>query len=106
MTAEQCLHHTWLTGDTATTMDLLPTVREGFDARKKFKHAFVAIRLANRMKTLSMEEDDEEDNDEEKTSPQEEVAKHVKQSSASGLRFAEVVRAATAKTTSDDGSKD
>ena len=106
MTAEQCLHHTWLTGDTATSTDLLPTVREGFDARKKFKHAIVAIRLANRMKTLSMEEDDEEDNDQEKTSPQEEVNKHLKQSSLSGLRFAEVVRAATAENMSDGVSKD
>jgi hypothetical protein len=37
------LHHVWLTGKTANdSTDLLPGIQEGFNARKKFKHAFEA----------------------------------------------------------------
>jgi len=59
-TSKQALQDPWIKGDFARNTDLLPNVREGFNARKKFLGAIEAVRLANRIKHLGEDEDDEE----------------------------------------------
>ncbi|KAK9362539.1 kinase-like domain-containing protein [Lipomyces starkeyi] len=59
-TSKQLLKHRWISGETATTKDLLPAIKEGFNARSKLIQAIEAIRLANRIKALGLEEDDED----------------------------------------------
>ncbi|KAK9466280.1 kinase-like domain-containing protein [Lipomyces arxii] len=55
---EQLLEHRWLTGTTATSKDLLPNIREGFNARHKLRQALEAVRLANRIKALGLTDHD------------------------------------------------
>ncbi|KAK9374748.1 kinase-like domain-containing protein [Lipomyces chichibuensis] len=59
-TSKQLLKHRWISGETATTKDLLPAIKEGFNARSKLIQAVEVIRLANRIKALGLEEDDED----------------------------------------------
>ncbi|KAK9330204.1 kinase-like domain-containing protein [Lipomyces starkeyi] len=59
-TSKQLLKHRWISGETATTKDLLPAIKAGFNARSKLIQAIEAIRLANRIKALGLEEDDED----------------------------------------------
>ncbi|CCE66081.1 hypothetical protein TPHA_0O01120 [Tetrapisispora phaffii CBS 4417] len=51
-TAEQLLSHPWITSTMSHDADLLPSVREGFDARKKFREAVEIVKLNNRIKKL------------------------------------------------------
>ncbi|KAK9237602.1 kinase-like domain-containing protein [Lipomyces kononenkoae] len=59
-TSKQLLEHRWITGETATTKDLLPAIKEGFNARSKLIQAIEAIRLQNRIKALGFEDDDDD----------------------------------------------
>lgn len=51
MTATQCLKHPWLnqTTEQSTNKDLLPHVREGFDARKMFKKAVDVVKAVHKL---------------------------------------------------------
>lgn len=60
--------HRWLADveDVANnTEDLLPNIREGFDARQKLRKGIEAVLLANRIAALKMDDDDDSDSDEE-----------------------------------------
>ncbi|KAK9390800.1 kinase-like domain-containing protein [Lipomyces mesembrius] len=59
-TSKQLLNHRWISGETATTKDLLPAIKAGFNARSKLIQAIETIRLANRIRALGFEEDDED----------------------------------------------
>ncbi|KAK7203822.1 calcium/calmodulin-dependent protein kinase [Myxozyma melibiosi] len=59
-TSRELLKHKWIVGDTATTTDLLPNIREGFNARSKLLQAIEAVRLANKIKALGFDDDDED----------------------------------------------
>ncbi|KAK9494975.1 kinase-like domain-containing protein [Lipomyces doorenjongii] len=59
-TSTQLLKHRWISGETATTKDLLPAIKAGFNARSKLIQAIESIRLANRIRALGFEEDDED----------------------------------------------
>ncbi|KAK9248923.1 kinase-like domain-containing protein [Lipomyces tetrasporus] len=59
-TSKELLRHQWISGETATTKDLLPVIKEGFNARSKLIHAIESIRLANKLRALDLEEDDED----------------------------------------------
>lgn len=63
LTADQLLQDKWITNN--NSVDLLPTIREGFNARSKFIQAIEVVRLKNRIKALreSVDGEDEEDND-------------------------------------------
>ncbi|KAK9461827.1 kinase-like domain-containing protein [Lipomyces oligophaga] len=60
-TSTQLLQHPWLTGKSATTNDLLPAIKEGFQARTKFQQAIEAVRLANRIRALQKAGIDDDD---------------------------------------------
>lgn len=63
-TAKQLIQDPWFKGDSANkTDDLLPHIRAGFNARKKFQFAIEAIRLSNRIKALQMETEDSDEED-------------------------------------------
>ncbi|ODV88515.1 hypothetical protein CANCADRAFT_17827, partial [Tortispora caseinolytica NRRL Y-17796] len=66
ITCSEMLAHPWLNQSARTKAlpheDLLPNIREGFNARKKLQKAFEAVRLANKLKMLSLAD---EDNDSE-----------------------------------------
>lgn len=64
-TSAELLKHEWITGDTTKSIDLLPNIREGFNARSKFRHAIEAVRLHNRIKSLNLVDSDDEDEDDE-----------------------------------------
>ncbi|KAK9368402.1 kinase-like domain-containing protein [Lipomyces kononenkoae] len=57
-TTKQLLEHRWISGETATTKDLLPAIKEGFNARSKLIQAIEAVRLQNRIKALGFEDED------------------------------------------------
>lgn len=59
-TAKDALKHKWLTGNNATNINLLPSVKSGIDARKQFRRAIESVRLENRIKALKMELDSDE----------------------------------------------
>ncbi|KTW30751.1 hypothetical protein T552_00463 [Pneumocystis carinii B80] len=59
-TAKDALKHKWLTGDSATNINILPSVKSEIDARKQFRLAIESIRLGNRIKALKMEADSDE----------------------------------------------
>jgi calcium/calmodulin-dependent protein kinase I len=115
-TAAQVLADPWLTGlSKHTTDDLLPNIRDGFNARQKLRLAIEAVRLANRIKALQMQDEgsDEEDvKDKGRLDPFQEVQQaFVPQHgrSGSGARFHEVVLAAARHkqiTGIDPGSED
>jgi hypothetical protein len=102
----------WLTGKTAnTTTDLLPAVKEGFNARRKLKHAIdagnhliaqlITVRLANRLKALSMSHCSS-DEEESSGGPVRQGSRGSdKKLSPSTTAFAEVVRAARLKAEED-----
>jgi len=107
-TATEALNHIWLTGKTAnTTTDLLPAVKEGFNARRKLKHAIDAVRLANRLKALTIT-NYSSDEEEQKSGT---TLRHTSHGSSgsekrlspsnSGSAFLEVVRAARLKAEED-----
>lgn len=58
-TAEELLKDKWISANDITGVDLLPTIREGFNAISKFIQAIEVIRLKNRIKALreTIEED-------------------------------------------------
>ncbi|KAK9480967.1 kinase-like domain-containing protein [Lipomyces japonicus] len=60
LTAKQLLAHKWLTGETAKTADLLPTLKQNFNARSKLLQAIEAVKLANKIKALGLDEDDDD----------------------------------------------
>lgn len=60
MTAKQAMADVWITGKTATEDDLLPAVKAGFNARKKFKRAIELVRLNNRLKALEVSDNEED----------------------------------------------
>ncbi|KAI9494957.1 kinase-like domain-containing protein [Zychaea mexicana] len=49
--ATEALNDRWMTGSTATEVDLLPTVRENFCPRRAFRKAVGAVRAVNRLRT-------------------------------------------------------
>lgn len=51
-TAEELLSDSWLTGGAKKTADLLPSVKKGFNARKKFREAVEIVKLNNRIEKL------------------------------------------------------
>lgn len=63
LTAKQALADVWITGKTATESDLLPAVKAGFNARKKFKRAVELVRLSNRLRALEVSDTEEEPSD-------------------------------------------
>ncbi|KAG4302220.1 hypothetical protein PCK1_001492 [Pneumocystis canis] len=69
LTAKDALKHKWITGNNATNINLLPSVKPEINARKQLRHAIESVRLENRIKALKMETDsDEFDTDERPTS--------------------------------------
>jgi len=93
-TAKAALKDTWLTGKTANdTTDLLPNVKEGFNARKKFRHAIEAIRLTNRLKALSMTQYSSDEDSDGTTERNSSTSPKKSTSANGGSAFAEVVRA-------------
>ncbi|CAG8622564.1 3352_t:CDS:2 [Paraglomus brasilianum] len=66
-TAEEALHHKWLTGENAADIDLLDGITENFNARKKFKQAIDAVQALNRIKGASKSSSEEESNEDENT---------------------------------------
>ncbi|RUS31262.1 hypothetical protein BC938DRAFT_478170, partial [Jimgerdemannia flammicorona] len=53
LTADQALAHPWISGLTASDYDLLDSVRENFNARKKFRSAVEMVQALNSMKRAS-----------------------------------------------------
>ncbi|KAJ2550735.1 Calmodulin-dependent protein kinase cmk2 [Coemansia sp. RSA 1933] len=53
ITAEEALHHPWLSGTHEATRDLLPHVLENFNARATLRRAVFKIQAVNRMRRLS-----------------------------------------------------
>jgi len=94
-TARAALDHVWLTGKTANaTTDLLPAVKEGFNARQKLKHAIEAVRLANRLKALTMTQYSSDEEEEEEARPASTTTGEKRTATfGGGKAFAEVVRA-------------
>jgi calcium/calmodulin-dependent protein kinase I len=61
-TSIQLLQDPWVTGAAEKhTTDLLPNIRQGFNARLKFRRAIEAVRLANRIKALNIEDDSDDE---------------------------------------------
>ncbi|KAJ2823919.1 Calmodulin-dependent protein kinase cmk2 [Coemansia erecta] len=54
MTAEQALHHPWLSGEHIETRDLLPDVIHNFNARATLQRAVLKIRAINRIRKTSL----------------------------------------------------
>ncbi|CAO3587650.1 unnamed protein product [Absidia cylindrospora] len=52
-TARQALENKWMTGKDALDVDILDTVRDNFNARRKFKSAVRAVKAMNRMRSSS-----------------------------------------------------
>ena len=59
-TADQALHHVWLSGSTATDHNLLPEIR-AYMAKARLRRGIELVKLANRIESLKMQEDEEED---------------------------------------------
>ncbi|KAK9453880.1 kinase-like domain-containing protein [Dipodascopsis uninucleata] len=59
-TTSELLKHKWLSGSTATEKDLLPNIREGFNAKSKFIQAIEAVKLANKIRALGFDDDDDD----------------------------------------------
>lgn len=51
MTASQALAHPWI--NTTASVDLLPSVRKNFDAKKTFRKAALAIAMTQHLKNSS-----------------------------------------------------
>ncbi|KAG4302219.1 hypothetical protein PCK1_001491 [Pneumocystis canis] len=60
LTAKDALKHKWITGNNATNINLLPSVKSEIDARRQLRHAIESVRLENRIKALKMENDSDE----------------------------------------------
>lgn len=58
MTAKQALEHTWMTSENIQDIDILETVRENFNPRRKLKSAVDAIRALNRLRNHEKSESD------------------------------------------------
>lgn len=85
MTAKQALAHVWITGVTATEDDLLPAVKVGFNARKKFKRAIELVRLSNRLKALEVSGSEDEHNALSDPRPDSDTTRHSRAGSADFL---------------------
>jgi hypothetical protein len=58
MTAAQALKHPWLdVAGSPADKDLLPTVKEGFNARKLFKKAFGVVKAINKLSHTNLLKD-------------------------------------------------
>lgn len=55
MTASEALSHTWMTSKDIQDIDILETVRENFNPRRKLRSAVDAIRALNRLKNNNSE---------------------------------------------------
>lgn len=66
-TAEQLFKHPWMADEKAanSTENLLPNIRAGFNARAKLKKGIEAVRLANRIAALNLDDGSDNDDDEE-----------------------------------------
>ncbi|KAJ2901114.1 Calmodulin-dependent protein kinase cmk2 [Coemansia aciculifera] len=53
MTAREALQHPWLTGESASTRDLLPDVLHNFNARATLRRAVLKLQAVNRLRKLS-----------------------------------------------------
>lgn len=97
-TADELFKHPWICNDKAanSTENLLPNIRAGFNARSKLRKGIEAVRLANRIAALNLQDfsDGEEDETEGST-----------QSLASIAQKARLSAPAAATTTAPDGSK-
>lgn len=103
-TTKDLLKHPWFATDASnSTEDLLPNIREGFNAKQKFRRAIEAIRLSNRMKALRNMDDNESGDDDFKddSGVSDGTLKALSAfgrsstgDSGSGARFQEVVMAA------------
>lgn len=60
MTAKEALADPWIAGKSATEDDLLPAVKAGFNARKRFKRAIELVRLSNRLKALEVSDNEDD----------------------------------------------
>ncbi|KAL1922348.1 uncharacterized protein VTP21DRAFT_9887 [Calcarisporiella thermophila] len=60
-TAQEALQHKWLTGKTASEVDLLDQVRENFNAKRTFRRAVEAVQAANRLKMVAAKSSAKED---------------------------------------------
>ncbi|KAI8375417.1 kinase-like domain-containing protein [Choanephora cucurbitarum] len=54
ITAQEGLSHPWMTEEQTNDIDLLDTVRENFNARRKFRSAISAVKAMNRMRASSV----------------------------------------------------
>lgn len=99
-TTKELLKHPWIAGDEAnSTEDLLPNIREGFNARQKFRRAIEAVRLSNRMRALQLADDESDDDFKDDSGVSESTLKALSafgksSTNKSGARFQEVVMAA------------
>lgn len=98
MTAKAASGDIWITGKTATSSDLLPAVKAGFNARKKFKKAIEMVRLQNRLKALEVSDEEQGDSSPAPSIEVQETAESAGIRAARKFRsnssvFAEVVRA-------------
>lgn len=66
-TANELLKHPWIADEKAanSTEDLLPNIREGFNARQKLRKGIEAVRLANRIAALHFNDLSDDESDEE-----------------------------------------
>ncbi|KAI8074091.1 kinase-like domain-containing protein [Gongronella butleri] len=60
-TASDALKNKWMTGKDALDVDILDTVRENFNARRKFKSAIRAVKAMNRLRSGSNNAQDKPD---------------------------------------------
>lgn len=61
-TSQQALHHSWLSGESATDHNLLPEIK-AYIAKARLKRGIEMVKLANRIEALKMQEDDPENPD-------------------------------------------
>jgi calcium/calmodulin-dependent protein kinase I len=66
-TSEDALKHRWLTGESATGVDLLSDITSNFNARKTFKKAIDAVQAGIRMKRVATTKFFDEDEDQTDT---------------------------------------
>lgn len=68
VTSEEALKHVWLTGTTASDLDLLPEIR-AYIARARLRRGIEIVKLANRIEALKMHEEEVDEDEEDIPSP-------------------------------------
>lgn len=68
VTSEEALKHVWLTGTTASDLDLLPEIR-AYIARARLRRGIEIVKLANRIEALKMHEEEVDEGEEDIPSP-------------------------------------